>query len=85
MPRVFLTVSFIWVFFTGDGYAGNLDTCLSGKYPALCNKNLLTSEQKVRVRNAEKLAQNNPRRFRTGTSSKPVRSGTYKNGKKISD
>ena len=33
--------------------ANNLETCLSGKFPTLCKRNLLTADQLVQVKNAE--------------------------------
>ena len=39
--------------FAQNTAAGNLQTCLSGKYPALCDHNALSSEQAQQVRAAE--------------------------------
>ena len=44
------------VFFLTNIFASdNLETCLSGKYPSLCNHNILTDKQKQKVREAKEM------------------------------
>ena len=58
----FLEVFFIVFavcFYPNVSLSNNLETCVSGKYPTLCKKNLLTSEQLVQVENAKFLFDKN--------------------------
>ena len=45
---------FILVSIPVDGLSNNLETCLSGNYPSLCKYNLLTQEEKIQAKNAER-------------------------------
>jgi hypothetical protein len=49
--------------------AKNLETCLSGKFPTLCKKSLLTAEQLVQVKNAEQFTNENTKGFLSGLGS----------------
>ena len=60
--RIFLKFFFIVFavcFYPTVSLSNNLETCVSGKYPTLCKKNLLTSEQLVQVENAKILFDKN--------------------------
>jgi len=50
----FFFIVFAVCFYPNVSLSNNLETCVSGKYPTLCKKNLLTSEQLVQVENAER-------------------------------
>ena len=51
------------------GSANNLETCLSGKFPTLCKRSLLTADQLVQVKNAEQYSNKNTKGFVSGLGS----------------
>lgn len=52
--RFLLTGCLLFAFFMAQANADNLSTCLTGKYPSLCNKSSLTDNQRQQTELAER-------------------------------